>query len=128
MDTPSAFVDLDRRFGLPGVAAVVSGEGGLAKVVVSTPSAAGEMYLHGAHVTSWIPTGTSEVLYCSPHSLWQEGRAIRGGVPICFPWFGDKADDAAAPAHGFVRTKVWELESIARAGDDVAVSIVTGKR
>jgi len=118
-------VDLNQRFGIPGVACVIAGEGGLPKVVVSGQHARGEMYLHGGHVTSWIPAGVSEVLFCSPHSLWQDGRAIRGGVPICFPWFGNKADDPAAPAHGFVRTKAWELESIARAGNDVVVSMVT---
>ena len=125
MGTSSAIAELNQRFGIPGLARVIVGEGSLAKVVVSTPSAAGEMYLHGGHVTSWIPKNSSDVLYCSPHSLWQEGRAIRGGVPVCFPWFGDKADDRAAPAHGFVRTKAWELESIAQAGDDVVVSAVT---
>ena len=125
MDSSSAIADLNTRFGMPGVAQVVAGSGGLAKVVVLAPNATGEMYLHGGHVTSWVPMRTSEVFYCSPHSFWQDGRAIRGGVPICFPWFGDKADDPAAPAHGFVRTKAWELDSIAMAGDDVAVSMFT---
>ena len=104
---------------------MVAGNGGLAKVVVSTPNATGEMYLHGGHVTSWIPKGATEVIYVSPNSFWKDGRAIRGGVPICFPWFGDKADNPAAPAHGFVRTKSWELESIARQGDSVVVSMHT---
>ncbi len=69
--------------------------------------------------------GGSEVFFVSPNSLWQSGRAIRGGVPICFPWFGGKADDPAAPAHGFVRTKAWELESIAVSSIGVAVSMAT---
>src|SRR5664279_6301621 len=119
MGASSAIADLNQRFGIPGIAAVVVGEGGLARVAVTTPNAAGEIYLHGGHVTSWSPTGESEVLYCSLHSLWEDGKAIRGGVPICFPWFGDKADDASAPAHGFVRMKAWALESIARVGADV---------
>ncbi len=116
---------LAKRFGIPGKADIVAGNGGLAKVVVTTPEAAGEMYLHGGHVTSWKPKDASEVLYLSPNSLFQDGRAIRGGVPVCFPWFGDKADDPAAPAHGFVRTKEWQLESIEAAGQDVVVSMST---
>jgi glucose-6-phosphate 1-epimerase len=44
---------------------------------------------------------------------------------VCFPWFGNKTDDHAAPAHGFVRTKAWTLESIGQAGDSVAVSVAT---
>ena len=85
------------------------------------------MYLHGAHVTSWKPAAAAdeEVLFLSSQSRWEHGHAIRGGVPICFPWFGDKADDPKAPAHGFVRTKAWQLESIAQAGDGVTVSMFT---
>ncbi len=125
MDSSSSISDLDTHFGIPDVASVVAGTGGLAKVVVSTPNSTGEMYLHGGHVTSWVPKGASDVLYCSPHSLWLDGRAIRGGVPVCFPWFGDKADDPVAPAHGVVRTKAWELESILMSDGDVAVSMFT---
>jgi glucose-6-phosphate 1-epimerase len=116
---------LHSRFGIPGVADIVSGNGDLPKVVISAPDAAGEMYLHGSHVTSWAPQASGEGLYLSPKSLFQDGRAIRGGVPVCFPWFGDKADDPSAPAHGFVRTKTWELQSIESAGKSVIVSMST---
>jgi glucose-6-phosphate 1-epimerase len=115
----------DRRFEIPGIARIVDGNGGLPKVSVSSPEAAGEMYLHGAHVTSWKPAGREEVLFLSSRAQWEDGRAIRGGVPVCFPWFGDKADDPKAPAHGFVRLKTWQLESIARAGSAVTVSMFT---
>ena len=121
----STIADLNRRFGLNGLAEVISGNGGLGKVVVSTSGCFGEMYLHGAHITSWVPKDCGEALYLSPNSLFQGGRAIRGGVPVCFPWFGDKVDDPAAPAHGFVRTKEWQLESIEQLGNDVAVVMST---
>jgi glucose-6-phosphate 1-epimerase len=104
---------------------VVGGNGGLAKVVVSAAGCDGEMYLHGGHVTSWIPKGTGEIFYLSKKSLWQDGHAIRGGVPVCFPWFGDKASDRTAPAHGFVRSKSWHLEAIELTGEDIAVSMFT---
>ena len=115
----------DRRFEIPGVAEIVTGNGGLPKVRVTTPEVVGEIYLHGAHVTSWKPAGREEVLFLSSQSRYEDGRAIRGGVPICFPWFGGKADDPQAPAHGFVRTKAWQLESIAQAGGGVTVSMFT---
>jgi glucose-6-phosphate 1-epimerase len=117
--------ELERRLGIPGVARVLAGNGGLAKVQIATPIAAGEVYLHGAHVTSWKPVGKEEVFFVSANSLWQDGHAIRGGVPICFPWFGDKADDHHAPAHGFVRTKEWKLEKITANGSDVSVELST---
>jgi glucose-6-phosphate 1-epimerase len=125
LSSSSEFADLDRRFGIPAIASVVAGHGGLPKVVVSSPVAAGEMYLHGGHVTSWTPKGRSDVLYCSPNTIWQDGRAIRGGVPVCFPWFGDNANDPSAPTHGFVRTKPWQLDSIDVFGDEVTVSMST---
>ena len=83
------------------------------------------MYLHGAHATSWKPRGTDEVLFVSSKSQWQDGRAIRGGVPICFPWFANRAGDPTAPAHGFVRTKAWQLESIVEDEGAVTISMST---
>src|SRR5260370_19779164 len=120
-----ALAESDRRSEIPGTAAVVQGNGGLQKVRITSPEVEGEMYLHGAHITSWKPTGKEEVLFLSSQSRWEQGRAIRGGIPICFPWFGDKADDPKAPAHGFVRTKAWKLESIAQVRDGVTVSMFT---
>jgi glucose-6-phosphate 1-epimerase len=114
---------LNFRFGIPGLAEVVAGEGGLAKVRVSTHLAAGEIYLHGAQVTAWKPEGLMDVLFLSGHSRWEDGRAIRGGIPICFPWFRAKADDVQAPAHGVVRTREWRLDAIAAEEDGAAVVI-----
>jgi len=128
MERRATIADLDRQFGVAGMASVLPGNGGLAKVVVATPHVNSEMYLHGGHVTSWAPAEFGEVLYLSPNSRWQDGRAIRGGIPICFPWFGDKRDDPDAPAHGFVRTAPWELGAITVIGDDVAVSMFIENR
>ena len=120
-----AIPELDHRFELPGTAQIVEGNGGLSKVRITCPEAVGEMYLHGAHVTAWKPVGGEEVLFLSSQSRWAQGHAIRGGVPVCFPWFGGKADDPTAPAHGFVRTRAWQLESIAQVGGAVTVSMFT---
>jgi glucose-6-phosphate 1-epimerase len=125
MEPKSVIEELDRRYGIPDLAKVVPGNGGLAKVRITSAAATGEMYLHGAHVTSWKPRGAEEVLFVSAESRWEGGRAIRGGVPICFPWFANKEDDRSAPAHGFVRTTAWQLESISQAGDAVTVSMFT---
>jgi glucose-6-phosphate 1-epimerase len=109
----------------PDYTSLLKGNGGLQKVRVASPNATGEVYLHGAHITSWKPAGREEVLFLSSQSRWEDGHAIRGGVPICFPWFGSKTDDPKAPAHGFVRTKTWQLESIAQAENGVRVSMFT---
>src|SRR5215467_3309385 len=126
MEKMVAVEELDRRFGIPGVVRICKGNGDLPRIQVTGSHAEGKMYLHGAHVTSWRPAGNDEVLFLSTKSRWQEGHAIRGGIPICFPWFRAKADDPKAPAHGFVRTKSWQIESIVEDKSGVCVSMATG--
>jgi len=116
---------LNERYGIPGVVAIVTGGGELPVIRVSLPSASADVYLHGAQVTSWRPAGHDDVLFVSTESWFQDGKAIRGGVPICFPWFGKRTDDATAPSHGFVRTKAWTLEAVERIGDTVIISCRT---
>src|SRR5215467_2118457 len=123
METMSAVEELERRLGIPGAAKICEGNGGLPRIQITGPRAQGEMYLHGAQVTSWKPAGNDEVLFLSTKSGWQEGQAIRGGIPICFPWFRAKVDDPKAPAHGLVRTKSWQLESIVEDETGVCVSM-----
>jgi glucose-6-phosphate 1-epimerase len=115
----------DRRFGIPDHAQVVEGQGGLPKVRITSPEVSGEMYLHGAQVTSWKPAGIEEVLFVSRQARWEHGRAIRGGVPVCFPWFGSSGDNPTAPAHGFVRTKAWRLESVVQSDSAITISMFT---
>ena len=96
MNGVSTMAELDRQIGIRGVARVSEGNSGLAKVQITASSGEGEMYLHGAHVTSWKPAGNEEMLFVSTKSRWEEGVAIRGGIPICFPWFRGKSDDPRA--------------------------------
>ena len=63
------------------------------------------------------------MLFLSGKSLFESGKAIRGGVPIIFPWFGPKADDAKAAMHGFVRTAPWTLTGVNHLPDG-AVAVV----
>jgi glucose-6-phosphate 1-epimerase len=121
----NSIAKLCSQFDIPGTAQVVEGNGGLQKVRITSPAAEGEMYLLGGHVTSWRPAGREEMLFVSSQSRWEPGQAIRGGVPICFPWFGGKADDPKAPAHGLVRKRLWQLDSIVQSGDAVTVSMFT---
>jgi glucose-6-phosphate 1-epimerase len=117
--------ELDRRFGIAGRVQVLADAAGLPKVRLTAPQSIGEMHLHGAQVTSWRPAGAEEAIFLSRQARWEEGKAIRGGIPICFPWFRAKADDDHAPAHGFVRTKIWTLESIEQTADGITVSMCT---
>lgn len=115
--------DLRATRGIPGVAEIVTGKGGLPKVVIDTPACIGEIYLHGAHVTSWKPAGGEQTIFVSKESCWEDGRAIRGGIPICFPWFRNKIDNPKAPQHGFARIISWTLDSILAKDDGITVAM-----
>jgi glucose-6-phosphate 1-epimerase len=78
-------------------------------ITIDTRDAQASVATQGAHVTHWQPRGAEPVLFMSPRSVFAPGRAIRGGVPICFPWFAARADDPAAPAHGFARIRDWHV-------------------
>jgi glucose-6-phosphate 1-epimerase len=103
LDPPSSAQD-------PGFAPM-PGEGGLPRVLlVAADGARAEIYLHGAHLTSWIPAGEAgdgaDRLFVSARSRFAPGVAIRGGIPVCFPQF---ADQGPLPAHGFARITPWAL-------------------
>lgn len=91
-----------------------AGRGGLdALRLTARGGARAELYLQGAHVTSWAPAGGGERLFVSARSVFAAGTAIRGGIPVIFPQFGP----GALPRHGFARTARWEVVD---AGDDAA--------
>lgn len=113
------------KLDIPGMARVHAGQGGLPAVQITGPHARGEMYLQGGQVTSWIPQGRDEALFVSRQARYEPGRAIRGGVPVCFPWFGALKGRSDAPAHGCVRTKPWQIDRIEQTDEGVAVTLAT---
>lgn len=106
---------LAAEFGIKGVLDFAE-EGGLAKAVVSDGGMQGELFLQGATVTRWQPAGQRPVIFTSPNAIFAPGTAVRGGIPIIFPWFGPKQDEPKAPQHGFVRAAPWKLEAAERSG------------
>ncbi|MDR0480545.1 MAG: D-hexose-6-phosphate mutarotase, partial [Gallionellaceae bacterium] len=61
------------------------------------------------HVMTFQPAGEAPVIWLSPAAKLVAGKSIRGGVPICWPWFGAHASDSKFPAHGFARTVLWRV-------------------
>jgi glucose-6-phosphate 1-epimerase len=70
--------------------------------------------LYGGQVLTWQPKGQKDVFWLSKEALYQEGKVIRGGIPLCWPWFGahwyDR--DNKAGNHGFARQKNWQIDTI----------------
>ena len=103
---------LTAEFGIAGILDFVEAEHGLVKAAISLDGMAGELYLQGAQLTAWQPPGERPVLFTSPNSAFAPGRAIRGGIPIIFPWFGASRHAPTAPQHGFARTARWHLDRV----------------
>jgi glucose-6-phosphate 1-epimerase len=107
---------LNDRIRIPGVAEIITDRGGLAALWIQGSDAsqgtAATIYLHGAHVASFHPHGGEELLWLSQKSHWMPDKPIRGGVPLCFPWFGPNAANPTLPAPGFARTRPWTLHSV----------------
>ncbi|CAA0109593.1 Putative glucose-6-phosphate 1-epimerase [Zhongshania aliphaticivorans] len=75
--------------------------------------------LQGAQLLSFRPTGKSEVLWLSPLAKFSLGDAVRGGIPICLPWFGVNRHQADLPKHGIARTQLWTLGDVQQADDGI---------
>jgi glucose-6-phosphate 1-epimerase len=97
---------------LPDGARLEKGPGGLERLALSAPDGDALVYLQGAHVAHFEPRGERPVLWMSARSRFEPGQPIRGGVPICFPWFGPKAGAPDAPMHGFARILPWSLAAV----------------
>jgi len=98
------------RTTLPSSVRVETGAGGLPRLGIQSRHGTAQIYFQGAHLTAWHPAAaTAPVLWVSRESLFEANKPIRGGVPICFPWFGPHATDATAPGHGFARLRPWTL-------------------
>jgi D-hexose-6-phosphate mutarotase len=76
---------------------------------IQHPCCTARIALQGAQVLEWTPTGHEPVLYLSPAAMYETGKAIRGGIPVCWPWFGPHPSDPSLPSHGLARTREWYL-------------------
>jgi glucose-6-phosphate 1-epimerase len=85
---------------------------GLDVVELTTDEGAAVIALQGAQVLSFAPRGGPDLLWVSERARWAPGAALRGGIPICFPWFGPHPTEKAFPAHGFARTRAWRLVGV----------------
>ncbi len=112
---------------LPGVRLEQVGE--LLAVGIENDSASALVFLQGAQLAHYQRHGEHPVIWLSPHCDYRRGTPLRGGVPLCWPWFGDLASNPLAirrqvplhiaGAHGFARNRLWRLESVERPRGDL---------
>ncbi|HSD67042.1 MAG TPA: D-hexose-6-phosphate mutarotase [Vicinamibacteria bacterium] len=101
----------------PDGARLEKGLGGLDRLVLHATEGEALVYLQGAHVAHFEPKGGRPVLWMSAASRFEAGKPLRGGVPVCFPWFGPKAGSPEAPLHGFARILPWAVGAVVRETD-----------
>jgi glucose-6-phosphate 1-epimerase len=102
---------------IPGIVSRAKGRGGLDLIKVCNDFAEAEIFLYAANIAHFQPKGRKPLLWMSPRSPFEEGKNLRGGVPICWPWFGPNKSNKAFPMHGFARNRVWTPESAATLAD-----------
>jgi len=104
--------DLNKNFSIDSIQHLnfKMGDGGIPLVEIENEFATAVISLQGAHVLSWVPKGEADVIWLSTDAKFALGKSVRGGVPICWPWFGAHESDTNFPAHGFARTVLWTVK------------------
>jgi glucose-6-phosphate 1-epimerase len=100
---------LNAEYGLSGQVRFRQGTGGLVLLDVSNSLATATIALQGAQLLTWAPRSERAVVWVSPQAKYAAGKSVRGGVPVCWPWFGPHATEAGFPSHGFARTVPWDI-------------------
>ncbi|HVH81040.1 MAG TPA: D-hexose-6-phosphate mutarotase, partial [Stellaceae bacterium] len=110
-------------FRIAGAVEFAETEQGLVKAAVSRDGMTGELFLQGAQVTGWQPPGAPPVIFTSSRAVFAPGKAIRGGIPVIFPWFGPHPTDPQAAQHGWARNTLWQLDEVEAGGDAVTFAL-----
>lgn len=110
---------LDDRYGIAGHLAFREGPGGLVAAEVTNAGATATIALQGAQVLSWVPRGGHPVVWLSEAAVFSPGKPVRGGIPVCWPWFGPHPTEPSYPSHGFARASLWQVTQTTSHSDTV---------
>jgi len=99
---------LNADYGIAGQLKFVEGKGGFPLIEIDGPKAKASISVYGGQVLSFQPSNEPEdLMFVSENAYYQEGKAIKGGIPVCWPWFGP--DPEGGPSHGFLRNRLWNV-------------------
>jgi glucose-6-phosphate 1-epimerase len=102
--------ELNQRFAIGNHVQFKEIAAGMIVSEVANQHALSNIALQGAHIATFQPRGEEPVIWLSPHAKFAPGKSIRGGVPICWPWFGPHKADSKLPGHGYARTVPWDVQ------------------
>ncbi len=121
---------LNLDYGIAGQLTFVDGEGGLSFIEVNNGLATALISIYGGQVLAFQPTHEAEdLLFLSKKAYYQDGKAIKGGIPICWPWFGPHPTDSTRSAHGFARNRFWHVvgtEALASGATKIVLGFADG--
>ena len=100
---------LNKQFGIANKLKFELTTSGQVIIQINNQFAKASLALQGAHLLSWKLTEGEEVIWLSEDAVFSKGKSIRGGIPVCWPWFGSHSDENTFPSHGYVRTAEWEV-------------------
>ncbi|HZF69239.1 D-hexose-6-phosphate mutarotase [Sulfuricurvum sp.] len=103
---------LNSRYSHAGYVTFKEGPNGFPIALITTPHATAAITPYGAHLLSYRFTNDSDdLLFLSEKAIFREGTPIRGGIPVCWPWFGPDPQSLGRSDHGLVRTRMWNVVS-----------------
>lgn len=110
---------LKQQFAINGRLDFSTGPSETVMIDIDTPCAKARITTQGAQVLSYRSADAlQDLLFLSSLSRYGDRRAIRGGVPVCWPWFGDDPSGKGRPAHGFARNRVWDVTDVQQTVND----------
>lgn len=105
---------LNGDYGISGQLQFVAGKGDFPVIQITNDQASALISVYGGQILSFQPQGAAQdVLFLSENAYYKTGKAIKGGAPVCWPWFGPDPEGAGRPSHGFARNRLWQVRSTA---------------
>jgi glucose-6-phosphate 1-epimerase len=104
---------LNTDYGIANKVKFVEGKGGFPVIEIKNEYAQAAISLYGGQVLSFqAVTQTEDLMFVSSQAFYQTGKAIKGGTPICWPWFGNDPQEKGRSSHGFVRNRLWQMREV----------------
>lgn len=115
---------LNDKFSIPGLIMFVENDQGALVARAETPQGTMEVALQGAQLLFWTPKDQAPVVWLSPQAQFKKGKSLRGGSPVCWPWFGPHPENTSLPGHGFARNLEWRISETSRLRDAIRITMV----
>ncbi len=116
---------LNADYGIANKVKFIEGKGGFPAIEISNEYAQATISVYAGQVLSFKPVNQSEVMFLSSQAYYQSGKAIKGGTPICWPWFGPDPEAKGRSSHGFVRNRLWQMRDVVSTHDG-ATQVIMG--